>query len=130
MPERVATIPFSVRSENLAEQFVQNQGGALSRSGDARIALEALKGHPTPAWHRRLSGAEMIGEDIPHRLTLWLAHGRPSGHLVVLAGRERAAAIECQFGDPPSDALCRRAGVGQPADTYHVAALLMIGIGI
>ncbi len=72
----------------------------------------------------------MFCEDIPHRLALLLVDRGPSCHLVTLAGLERAAVLKLQVGNPAPDAFRGRAGIGKSADADHVAALLIIGIGI
>src|SRR5687767_6745802 len=55
--------------------------------------------------------------------------GRPAGHLVAAARIERLSA-EREIADAPTDRLPRLARIAQAADPHHVAALLVIGIGI
>src|SRR6478672_10046177 len=72
----------------------------------------------------------MSGEDVPYRLALLLVGRSPSRHLVGLARLERAAVVESQLRDPPAGRFTGSAGVDKTSDTDHVAALLIIGIGI
>src|SRR3954466_348480 len=79
---------------------------------------------------RRFRGGEVLGKHLPYRGSLLLVHRSPSGHLVMLAGFQRPAAIELQFGNPASDGFSGRTGAAKTADANHVAALLVIGVGI
>src|ERR1700681_143475 len=99
-------------------------------SRDARIVVDALQRDTWRApvgWFARF---EMVGDHVPDRRALLFVDRGPSRHLVALAGLQRAAAVELQFGNSFAHALRRRAGLEQPADANYVAALLVIGIGV
>src|ERR1700681_516239 len=72
----------------------------------------------------------MFGKNVPHRGALLLIDGGPSRHLVAPGGIEAAAIIELKVGNPPPRTFRGRTSIGKTADPDHVAALLMIGIGI
>src|SRR6266851_538450 len=79
---------------------------------------------------RRLQRAQMFYQYIPYRRSALFVDRGPSGYPVALAGLERTAVIELQFGNPSSGRFRRRTGVGHAPDANHIAALLIIGIGI
>src|SRR5882762_4283919 len=79
---------------------------------------------------RRLQGAQMFCQYIPYRRSALFVDRGPSGYPVALAGLERTPVIELQFGNPSSGGFRGRAGVRDAADANHIAALLIIGIGI
>ena len=67
---------------------------------------------------------------LPHRLArLALAHGRPSRHLVALAGVERFSP-QAQLRDAAADLRPRRDRVAHAADAHHVAALLPVRVAV
>src|SRR3546814_3244476 len=70
--------------------------------------------------------------DVPHgRAFGALVHGRPAGDHVVARRVDRLA--RCQqghFGDARADRLPRVDAVAHATDPHHVAALLVVGIGI
>src|SRR5215212_5353799 len=80
------------------------------------------------AW--RFARSEMLGKDVPHWRTLLLVHRSPSGYLVALARFNRPAVIQLQLGNAAASGFARCAGVDKTADTNHVAALLVVGVGI
>src|ERR1700730_14689740 len=101
-----------------------------SLSRDAWIVVNAFQGDAGALLHQPLAGTQMFGENVPHRHSLLFVHRSPSRHLVALAGLKRAAVVELEVGDPASDAFRGRAGITEAADADHVAALLVIRIGI
>src|SRR6266436_10190203 len=101
-----------------------------SLSPDARIVVNTLQRDAggLPVW--RLARPQVARHHIPHGWALLLVDRRPARDLVALAGLKRTAAGQLQLGDPVADIFRRRASIGQAADADHVAALLIIGIGI
>src|SRR5581483_11767088 len=99
--------------------------------GEAGIAGHALEhdaaGHP---WFCNLLAPQVTGDDLPHRLALLRIDRGPAGDLIPLAGLERPAIVEREIGNAPAHRLVRRARVAQTADANHVAALLVVRIGI
>src|SRR5947199_2063506 len=63
---------------------------------DAWVIIHSPQGDATAARARFFSGAEMFGEDFPHRFALLLVDRSPSRHLVVPAGLQPAAVVEFQ----------------------------------
>src|SRR5438045_8484931 len=80
------------------------------------------------AW--RFRGREVLGKHVPYRGAMLLVHRSPCGHLATLAGFKPPAVIELQFGNPAADRFSGRTGIAKTADANHVAALLVIGVGI
>ncbi len=114
----------------------QREREAISRcssrnsSSDSRIAVDALQGDVTLTRARKLAGSQIAREHLPHRLARLRIDRGPARHLVTPVRLERSAVVELQFGDALADAFRRTAGVGQAADAHHVAALLVVGIGV
>src|SRR3984893_19511974 len=120
--------PRPCRKRGRAAVDVSKTVSSLSR--DARVIVNTFQGDAGAAPFRHFAGAQMPGKHVPHRLALLLIEGSPSRHLVALAGFDRAAVVELEVGNPASDRFGGRASVGDTADADHVAALLIIGIGI
>src|SRR5689334_6180860 len=95
---------------------------ASSVTRDPRIAVDALQRDTRALPVRRLAGAEVFGDDVPDRLAALLVDRGPARDLVGLAGFQRLAVVELEFGDAPADGFRRRAGIGEAADADHVAA--------
>src|SRR5258707_10380926 len=104
--------------------------GFSSQSRHARIVVDALDGDGGRLPALRLARSQMLGDHVPYRYAILLVDRSPAGDLVALGGVELAAVIELQVGDSLADAFRWRAGVGKAADADHVAALLVIGIGV
>src|SRR5712664_4491083 len=105
-------------------------GAVSSLSRDTRIIFDALQRDAVAASVRCFPGTQMPGQHVPYRHSLLLVDGSPSRYLVAFARSDRVAVIEFQFGNPVPDILSRCTGVGKAADTDHIAALLIIGVGV
>src|SRR3954447_21116125 len=79
---------------------------------------------------RDVAGCEVLGEHIPDRRALLLIHRGPSGYLVGGAGFKRSAVIQLQPGNATAGGFTWRAGTAKTADANHVAALLIVRVGI
>src|SRR6202158_6543233 len=128
--QRAPSASRSRRRQAREPSTVDMSKNRSSRSRDAWIIVNAPQGDAAVMPSERFAGPQMLGKDIPHRHSPLFVDRRPSRHLVILAGIERMAAVELQLGDPPANRFSRRAGVDKTADADHVAALLVIGIGI
>src|SRR3954468_3039637 len=97
---------------------------------NAGIAVNAPERHAGCRPAGRLARPEMPGNDVPDWRAALLVDRSPAGHLVALSGFQVAAIVELQVGDSLADGFRRRASIGQAAKANHVAALLVIGVGI
>src|ERR1700722_2443718 len=105
-------------------------GNVSSLSRDARVVFNALQRDAGVMAIPVLSGAQMLGEHVPHRRPLLLVDRGPSGHPVTLAGVKLMTIVEPQLGNSAPDRLGGRASIRHAADADHVAALLIIRVGI
>src|SRR5271169_3674170 len=105
-------------------------GKASSLFRDAGITVDAPQSYAGTMGIRWLAGAEITGKDVPHRASTLLVDRSPARYLVAFAGLDRMAIFEPEVGNPASDGFRRRAAIGETADPDHIAALLIIGIGV
>src|ERR1700674_3872092 len=107
----------------------KGEGEKLLR--DAGIAFNPDEfRHVESRWREGLLVAEVARHEVPDGLALHaFGHGGPSRDLVELRGLDRLSA-EAHVADALAHRLARRAGVREAAHAHHIAALLVIGIGI
>src|ERR1700728_4561685 len=101
-----------------------------SLSRDAGVIVNTPEHDAGAAPFRRFRGTQMFGKNIPHRHALLLADRGPSRHFVALAGLDGAAVAELDIGNPASDRFRGSTGIGHAANPNHIAALLIIRVGI
>src|SRR4029079_12478787 len=79
-----------------------------------------------------LAAFEVGGDDVPDRRAVGvLVDGAPAGHDVVLLGHDRrAGAQEMHAGDAVAHLGVHADGVAHAAHAHHVAALLIVGVGV
>src|SRR5258706_3543837 len=111
----------------------EESGRSGENSSQAAVALHADQArHVEFARPHDLLLAQIPGEQIPHRLAFVadpFGHRRPARNLVGPARLDRSLA-DAHVADARAHLRARLAAVSHAAHAYHVAALLVIRIGI